>query len=195
MTLEELIAKGLTEDQAKDVMALHGKSTQAKRKEVEDLTAEVTSLKETADATAKSIEDLTKDAKVSKELQEKLDTMTKEHNEALEAQKARADKIEFDSLLSAGLAEHKVLSEKAIAGYLDNEKLSVVEVDGKRVLSGLTEQITPLKESDGFLFGAGKPSKPNYNPAGGAGGGGTPDAVSMQDAIAGALAGQLDSGK
>ena len=63
-----------------------------------------------------------------------------------------------DSAIQLAIAKSGTLSEKALMGLLDKDKIKF-DKDGK--LSGLDEQIEAIKKEDSFLFKAAEPDKPN----------------------------------
>lgn len=63
-----------------------------------------------------------------------------------------------DSAIQLAIAKSGTLSEKALMGLLDKDKIKF-DKDGN--LSGLDEQIEAIKKEDGFLFKAAEPDKPN----------------------------------
>lgn len=62
-----------------------------------------------------------------------------------------------DSAIRLAIAKSGTLSEKALMGLLDKDKIKF-DKDGK--LTGLDEQIEAIKKEDGFLFKAAESSKP-----------------------------------
>lgn len=64
----------------------------------------------------------------------------------------------LDSAIQLAIAKSGTLSEKALMGLLDKDKIKF-DKDGK--LTGLDEQIEAIKKEDGFLFKAAEPEKPN----------------------------------
>lgn len=63
----------------------------------------------------------------------------------------------LDSAIQLAIAKSGTLSEKALMGLLDKDKIKF-DKDGK--LTGLDEQIEAIKKEDGFLFKAAEPNKP-----------------------------------
>lgn len=62
-----------------------------------------------------------------------------------------------DSAIRLAIAKSGTLSEKALMGLLDKDKIKF-DKDGK--LTGLDEQIEAIKKEDSFLFKAAEPNKP-----------------------------------
>lgn len=63
-----------------------------------------------------------------------------------------------DSAVRLAIAKSGTLSEKALMGLLDKDKIKL-DKDGN--LTGLDEQIEAIKKEDSFLFKAAEPEKPN----------------------------------
>lgn len=64
----------------------------------------------------------------------------------------------LDSAIQLAIAKSGTLSEKALMGLLDKDKIKF-DKDGK--LTGLDEQIEAIKKEDSFLFKTAEPEKPN----------------------------------
>ena len=63
----------------------------------------------------------------------------------------------LDSAIQLAIAKSGTLSDKALMGLLDKDKIKF-DKDGK--LTGLDEPIEAIKKEDGFLFKAAEPNKP-----------------------------------
>ena len=74
-TTEELLNLGLTEEQAKDVFALHGKDINAIKSELETSNQERDSLKNQLQSTEAQLETLKADANTSAEQKEALEKL------------------------------------------------------------------------------------------------------------------------
>ena len=70
--------------------------------------------------------------------------------------------VKLDSAVNMALVEAKAKNPKLAKAALD---MSIIKLDGEN-LTGLTEQLDKLKESDGYLFEA--ETEPDPTPAGGA---------------------------
>lgn len=167
MKKEDLIAMGLTEEQAKKAMeSLDGNYVTKDR--FNEVNEENKTLKQSVADRDKQLEDLKKSAGDNEALQKQI----KELQDANKAEaKKHADEMKDLKLTNAiKLAvAGKVHDEDMAAALFDRTKLVLTE-DGK--VAGLDEQLKSIRESKGFLF---KPEnqKPPYEPAGGGGGGST----------------------
>lgn len=154
MKKEELVAKGLTEDQAKAVMEIY--TDEMKGLIPKSRFDEVNEQLKTANAT---IETLKKDNKDNEALQAEV---TKYKNQVSELEKAAADTQKTyalkERLKEAGVVDADYVIYKQ--GGLDK---FTFDKEGKPI--GVEDALKPLKESSPHLFKTDKPG--GYNPAGG----------------------------
>ena len=85
-----------------------------------------------------------------KQLQTDVKNWETKYNQDLESAR-------LDSAIQLAIAKSGTLSEKALMGLLDKDKIKF-DKDGK--LTGLDEQIEAIKREDSFLFKAAEPNKP-----------------------------------
>lgn len=86
-----------------------------------------------------------------KQLQTDVENWKTKYNQDLESAR-------LDSAIQLAIAKSGTLSEKALMGLLDKDKIKL-DKDGK--LTGLDEQLEAIKKEDSFLFKAAEPEKPN----------------------------------
>lgn len=151
MKTEELKGLGLTDEQIKSVMALHGTDVNALKGQVGQLTTERDGLKQRASDSDKQLNDLKEAHKGDKDFQAEIDKL-KADNKAKDdqtAQQLSQAKLSYQTDL--GLLKAGALNTKAAAALIDIGKLSL---DDKGNVTGLDEQLKALKESDDskFLF-------------------------------------------
>lgn len=91
-----------------------------------------------------TIEDLKKNNKANETLQKTI----KEHEKTIEKLQQESIDKDFSYSLREALKEAGCIDSKALEVYLDKEKLKLEE--GK--ISGLEEQLNPLKENKKYLF-------------------------------------------
>lgn len=148
MKLEELVALGLTEEVAKNVLVLHGKGIEAHKstittleKSVETLTGQLTE----AGTQIKAFKDM--NIEQVKENAAKWETTAKEAETALKTETA---KMKQDFALQTELTSiYGAKDSKEIMLHLNREKITTDEA-GKFI--GLKEQVEPLQTSKGYLF-------------------------------------------
>lgn len=166
MTLEELLALGLSDEQAKGVMALKGKVVEAEQAKSKEALDKVTAERDTLSGELKDVKkDIDKFSKLSAD-NEELTAKLNEKSEALDAaEQARiaADtQHKFDTALSARAKELKLRNPDDLKRFLDLEKVTLKD-DG--TLDGLDDQVTNLKTNNSYLFEGDQ--RQGYNPAGG----------------------------
>ena len=162
MTKEDLIAQGLTEEQAKYVMAEHGKSVTTLKAQIDTLKQSETELKNQVTKHTADLKKLQKDNGDNEELKSQIKQLQKENADQETKYQESLVAIQRDSALNALLSETKAKNPKAVAALLDNDTISFK--DGQ--LIGAREQLEALQKSDAYLFDLGK--KPGgYNPPAG----------------------------
>ena len=162
MKKEDLIAQGLTEEQAKFVMTEHGKTVTTLNAQIDTLKQSETDLKTQNTKHEQDLATLKKDNADNEALQKRITELETENTTQKTEHEAALTAIQRESALTALLSESKVKNAKAVSALLDQEK--IIFKDGE--LSGAKEQLEALQKSDGYLFDLG--SRPSgYDPAGG----------------------------
>lgn len=185
MKREDLKELGLNDDQISSVMASYGKSINEYKEQVASLTSERDSLKSQIGDRDDQLETLKKSAGQDN------DDLKQQIKDLQDANKANADKYKADMAAQAksfkiegALRDAKARNAKAVLSLIDTDKVEVTK-DGS--LSGLDDQISAVKESDGYLFDTAEPKShvtinPSFKDNGGS------DKESMTDRIAARLA-------
>lgn len=150
MKKEDLIAMGLTEEQAKKVMdSIDGNFvTKARFNEVNE---ENKTLKKSVSDRDKQLEDLKKSSGDNAALQQQISDLQKANADQQKAHETELNQLKLDNAVEVALSGAKAKSNKAVKAMLDMAKVKLGE-DGK--LSGFDEQIEALKKSDGWMFDA-----------------------------------------
>lgn len=173
MKKEDLIAMGLSEEQADAVVGKYG--TMIPKERFDEINKAKKTLEEQVKTHETQLKDLQDKAKDNEDLQTEITKLQ-------EAQKVAATQYEQqlkDERLSSALKlalSGKVHDSDLVAGLIDRNTIELSE-DGK-VTKGLDEQLKSLQESKSFLFVPEKqqPTFRGWNPAGGAdNGAGTSD--------------------
>ena len=148
MKKEDLIAMGLTEDQAKKVMdSLDGNFvTKARFNEINE---ENKTLKKSVSDRDKQLEDLKKSSGDNAALQQQISDLQKQNADQQKAHDEELAKLKLDNAVEIALSGAKARNGKAVKAMLDMSKVKLGE-DGK--LSGFDEQIEALKKSDAYMF-------------------------------------------
>lgn len=150
MKKEDLIAMGLTEEQAKKVMdSIDGNFvTKARFNEVNE---ENKTLKKSVSDRDKQLEDLKKSSGDNAALQQQISDLQKANADQQKAHETELNQLKLDNAVEVALSGAKAKNSKAVKAMLDMAKVKLGE-DGK--LSGFDEQIEALKKSDGWMFNA-----------------------------------------
>lgn len=156
MKREELRAMGLTEDQVNTIMKQNGQDIEAAKNEAATEKARADGLQAQLDGLTTELATARNEAGNFKDLKAKLD-----------AAEARAKAYQRnDSVLSA-LAAHKPRDAKMLLKLLDMDK--IVFAEDNTIVSGLDEQVTPMKESNPYIFTDAPDPNGGTPPAGGGG--------------------------
>ena len=92
--------------------------------------------------------DLGKKAKGNEDLTSEINRLKQENTDKDVEYQGKLQKQAFDAKLSDALRDAKAKNPKAVKALLD---ATTIKLDGDKLL-GLDEQLTSLKESDGYLF-------------------------------------------
>lgn len=153
MNKEQLIALGLTEEQAAKVVEGYGIMIPKAR--LDEKIAELKTATDTIAERDKQIEDLGKAAGDSEALQKQITELSEANKKAAEDHAAAIQKVQFDNALEKAYAAAKVKNIKSLTGHIDLDK---VKLEGES-LTGLDEQLKALQESDSYLFEIEEPKK------------------------------------
>ena len=173
-TTEELLKLGLTEAQAKDVFALHGKDLNASKSAVDTITKERDSLKDQLQNAEAQIENLKTAESTSAEMKAAIEALQAEYNEYKEEARAELAKTQKVNAINLALKDTKAHNPATLMKFIDVDAIELDENGNPK----LDDTINALKESDPYLFKADEPEKPNPNifPQGNpAAGSGSPD--------------------
>lgn len=148
MKKEDLIAMGLTEDQAKKVMdSLDGEFVTKTR--FNEVNEENKTLKKSVADRDKQLEDLKKSSGDNAALQQQISDLQKANADQQKAHDAELAQLKLDNAVEVALSSAKAKNSKAVKAMLDMSKVKIGE-DGK--LTGFDEQIEALKKSDSYMF-------------------------------------------
>lgn len=155
MKKEDLIAMGLTEEQASKVMdSLDGDFvTKARFNEVNE---ELKASKKSISDRDKQLEDLKKSAGDNTALTQQIADLQKANTDQQKAHEQEIAALKLNNAVEMALSGAKAKNIKAVRAMLDDAKIKLGE-DGK--LSGLDEQIEALKKSDGYMFEVSEPQQ------------------------------------
>ena len=148
MKKEELIALGLTEDQAKKVMdSLDGNFvTKARFNEVNE---ENKTLKQSVADRDKQLEDLKKSSGDNAELKKQIETLQQQNADQKKAHDAEMAQLKLDNAIDAALTAAGAKNIKAVRAMIDTSKMKLGE-DG--TVEGLSDAIKAVQKSDSYMF-------------------------------------------
>lgn len=160
MKREELRAMGLTDEQVNAIMQKNGEDIENAKKGAEggDAAAE----KARADSLQAQLDTLTADLATARASA----AGAKELRDALDAANAKIAASKKTSAIRDALVQYKPRDSAMIMRLLDLDKIKI-EADG--AITGLKEQMDPMKEASGFLF-SDSPDQNGGNPPGRSGG-------------------------
>lgn len=148
MKKEDLIAMGLTEDQAKKVMdSLDGNFvTKARFNEVNE---ENKTLKQSVADRDKQLEDLKKSSGDNAELKKQIETLQQQNADQKKAHDAEMAQLKLDNAIDAALTAAGAKNIKAVRAVIDTSKMKLGE-DG--TVEGLPDAIKAVQKSDSYMF-------------------------------------------
>ena len=156
MKREELKTMGLSDDQVNTIMRLNGQDVEAAKSDAATEKARADGLQAQLDATTNELTNAKNEAGNFKDLKARLD-----------AAEANVKAYKRNDAILGALASHKPRDAKMLMKLLDLEKIDVAD-DG--AVTGLDEQLSPMKEHSAYLF-TDAPDPEGGNPAGGGSGG------------------------
>ena len=148
MNKEDLIAMGLTEEQAKKVMdSLDGNYVTKTR--FNEVNEENKTLKKSVSDRDKQLEDLKKSSGDNAELKKQIETLQQENANQKKAHEAEMTQLRLDNAIDAALTAAGAKNTKAVRALIDTSKVKVGE-DGK--LTGFDDLLSAVQKSDSYLF-------------------------------------------
>lgn len=148
MNKEDLIAMGLTEEQAKKVMdSLDGNYVTKTR--LNEVNEENKTLKKSVSDRDKQLEDLKKSSGDNEELKKQIETLQQENANQKKAHDAEMTQLRLDNAIDAALTAAGAKNIKAVRALIDTSKVKVGE-DGK--LTGFDDLLSAVQKSDSYLF-------------------------------------------
>ncbi len=150
MTKEELIALGLSEEQAKSV--LKGFKDYVAKADYDEVVAEKVKLEGDIKERDTQLGNLTKSVKNIEDLEATITALQEDNKKKDEDHKAEFSKLKIDNAIDLAITKSKGKNPKAIKALLDMEGI-VLDKDGK--ITGLDKQLEKLTKGDdsSFLFG------------------------------------------
>lgn len=148
MEKEDLIAMGLTEEQAKKVMDSLDRNFVTKTR-FSEVNEENKTLKQSVADRDKQLEDLKKSSDDNAELKKQIETLQQQNAEQQKAHEAELKQLKLDNAIDTALTAAGAKNVKAVKPFIDTTKIKLGE-DGK--LTGLDEQLKEVQKTEGYLF-------------------------------------------
>lgn len=166
MNREFLKSLGLDDEAVEKAMAEHGKVVNATKDELTSAQSERDSYKTQLTDRDTQLEDLRSKAEGHADLQSTIDALKQANEDAKNAHHAELTNTKLNYELDQALLLNKARNPRAVRALLDSELIKLGD-DGQ--LTGLTDQLTALKESDGYLFddGSATPAPAGHTPGAG----------------------------
>lgn len=163
MKKDELVALGLTEDQATKVAAASAKELEGyvQKHEYEEISKENKQLKTDAANSKKALEDLKVAAGDNEELSKQIKKLQDEAKENETKHQNELKELKLNNAIKLALTGN-AQDEELVAGLFDKTRL-ILGDDGK--ITGLDEQLKAMKESRPYLFKT-EETKPGFHKVG-----------------------------
>ena len=148
MTKEDLIAMGLSEEQAKKVMnSLDGNYVTKTR--FNEVNEENKTLKQSVAERDKQLEELKKSSGDNAELKKQIETLQQQNADQKKAHDAEMAQLRLDNAIDSALTAAGAKNVKAVKPFIDATKVKLGD-DGK--LTGLDEQLKEVQKTESYLF-------------------------------------------
>lgn len=159
MNKEQLLALGLTEEQADKVIEGFGQMIPKSR--FDEINEAKKQLEEQIKTRDKQLKDLEEKAKGNEELTNQIKELQEANKQTKTEYEQQLKDIQKETAIKLAIAG-KVHDADLVSSLIDKEQIELGE-DGK-ITKGLEEQIKSLQESKSFLFVPEKePNKPKFN--------------------------------
>lgn len=150
MEKKDLIAMGLTEEQAKKVMdSLDGNFVTKTR--FNEVNEENKTLKQSVADRDKQLDDLKKSSGDNAELKKQIETLQQQNADQQKAHDAEMAQIKLDNAIDAALTAAGAKNLKAVRAMIDTSKMKLGE-DG--TVGGLADAVKAVQKSDAYMFNA-----------------------------------------
>ncbi len=148
MKKEDLIAMGLTEDQAKKVMeALDGNFVTKTR--FNEINEENKTLRQQITDRDTQLETLKKSSGDNESLKQQIADLQKQNADAQKAHEAEMNKLKLDNAVEAALVAAGAKNAKAVRSLFDESKF---KLNDKGEVEGLSDAIKAVQKSDSYMF-------------------------------------------
>lgn len=144
---EEILKLGIEEKVVEELLKIIGKNTVPKNQfnEVNEVKKQ---LEEKSKDYETQLSKLAKDNKGNEELQKQIKELQTQNQAKEEEYQAKYNQLKLDNALELALTKEGARNSTAVKSLL---KLDLLKMDNDNLI-GLSEQLTKLKETDGYLF-------------------------------------------
>lgn len=144
---EEILKLGIEEKVVDELLKIIGKNTVPKNQfnEVNEVKKQ---LEEKAKDYETQLSKLAKDNKGNEELQKQIKELQSQNKAKEEEYQTKFNQLKLDNALELALTKEGARNSRAVKSLL---KLDLLKMDNDNLI-GLSEQLTKLKETDGYLF-------------------------------------------
>lgn len=144
---EEILKLGIEEKVVEELLKIIGKNTVPKNQfnEVNEVKKQ---LEEKAKDYETQLSKLAKDNKGNEELQKQIKELQTQNKAKEEEYQTKFNQLKLDNALELALTKEGARNSTAVKSLL---KLDLIKMDNDNLI-GLSEQLTKLKETDGYLF-------------------------------------------
>lgn len=148
MSKEELIAMGLTEEQANKVIeAVNG--SYIPKASFNEVSEENKTLKVSISERDKQLEELKKSSGDNENLKKQIEELQEANKEQQKAHETELKQLKLDNAIDAALANAGAKNTKAVRSLIDMAALKLAD-DGS--VAGLNDAIAAVQKSDSYLF-------------------------------------------
>lgn len=158
MKKEDLVAMGLTDDQAKKVMdSLDGDFVTKNR--FNEVNEENKQLKTQIADRDKQLDDLKKSSGDNEALKQQIAALQQQNADAAAAHEQEITRLKLDNAVEAALSAAGARNNKAVRSLFDESKFKLT-ADGQ--VEGLSDAIKAVQKSDAYLFADKQPQQQNF---------------------------------
>lgn len=153
MKKEDLIAKGLSEEQAKAVLEIYDEKIKdyVPKIELDNANSEIASLKDTVKERDKQLKQIKENAGDNEDLKKQIEKLEADNKTAAENYKAEIKQLKINAAVDMALTKSGAKTMKAVKALLD---MNNIKIDGEGNVTGVDEQVKSLAESEDtkYLF-------------------------------------------
>lgn len=159
MKKEDLISKGLSEEQAKAVLDIYNAEIKeyVPKADLDNVNSENAALKSTIKDRDNQLTAIKKSVGDNEELKKQIETLQNENKAAAQKHNAEMRQLKIDNAVETALITSRAKTSKAVRALLDMDK---IDLDKEGNVTGINEQLKALVEGEDtkYLFESGIPA-------------------------------------